>query len=111
MKIPGIIFLVVVGIIALYIFLNWLSRRQGPWLTRAEAADMLQSFLDGTDSAYDMDDFITIQKNDPELDSISGEVNSLLNKYPPKDKDWFDHPEAIKAVQQMIEQLRKTPRI
>ncbi len=110
MKILGIIVLVVLGILGFFSVLNWLSRRSGPWLTRAEAADMLQSFLDDTDEAYDMDSFLTVPMNDPELDAASREVDHLLTVYPPKTKAWFDHPDAIDAVRRMIEHLRTTPR-
>jgi hypothetical protein len=83
MKILAIIGVVVVGFVALLVFLAVLPPAKPHQLTKQQVADKIEAFLKAEGGAYDWDDFCTFKIADPELDRIRARCAQLDKEFPP----------------------------
>jgi hypothetical protein len=72
---------VLVTVVALLPFLNWLARKRNQ-LTRDDVAAAIDAFLSDTGSRYDWDDFTSRPINDPALDAIRMRCLGLPEELP-----------------------------
>ena len=73
--------------------------------TKAEVADIIEQFLDGTGGRWDWDDFTSIRIVDPELDAIRLRCGSL---YDAAARPAYCGHEGVSEMRQMIQRLRES---
>ena len=73
--------------------------------TKAEVADIIEQFLDGTGGRWDWDDFTSVKIVDPELDAIRMRCVEL---YDAAARPAYCGQAGMSEMRQMIQRLRKT---
>jgi hypothetical protein len=73
-------------------------------MTRAEVANTIQQFLDGTGGQWDWDDFCSTRIADPELDAIRQRCISVHDDFP-AEKGYCDQ-RGFEVLLGLIERLR-----
>jgi hypothetical protein len=90
----------------------YLSRRvrrlpEGTELAEYQAAiTAIESFLRGSGHAWDWDDFTSIRKKDPYLESIRERCVQVRDDYPPKEPQHYCNPEGLQVLANMVIELR-----
>jgi hypothetical protein len=77
-------------------------------LTRAEAADVIESFVEGKGGSWDWDDFISVRQSDKELEQIRAHCASLPNEFPPQQSGHYCGPQGIEVLKKYVVLLRNT---
>jgi hypothetical protein len=72
-----------------------------------EVATIIDSFVEGTGSDWDWDDFCSHQIGDRELDAIRVKCSELSFSHPPVVKGYFCNEEGIQFLRRVVEQLRR----
>jgi len=75
--------------------------------SRAEVADTIERFVDGSCGRWDWDDFCCVPIIDPQLDSIRARCTSLPQEYPPIEKGHYCNEAGIEVLRQIIFELRR----
>jgi len=75
--------------------------------SRAEIADTIERFLDGTCGMWDWDNFCCVPISDPQLDSIRARCIALPQDYPPVEKGHYCSEAGIEVLRQIIFELRR----
>jgi hypothetical protein len=72
--------------------------------TKAEVAEIIEQFLDGTGGDWDWDDFTSFRIADPELDAIRVRCGQLYDEpnYPGR----YCGPDGLAEMRRIVEQLR-----
>ena len=75
--------------------------------TRAEIADTIQSFVDGTGGPWDWDDFICGGSiEDPTLEAIRDRCASLSQEFPPLQPGHYCSDAGVEVMRGFIRRLR-----
>jgi hypothetical protein len=74
-------------------------------LTRANVAEYIRNFLDGTGGKWDWDDFISAKSGDPWLDQIRKTCAELPDRYPPTRKDHYCSGEGFDLLRGLLKEL------
>jgi hypothetical protein len=78
-------------------------------LSRAEVADLLEKFLDGTGGRWDYDDFTQGMKfQDPLIQEIQSESADISKNYPPEKRTGFSNEEGLKVLRGFVDRLRSS---
>ncbi len=75
--------------------------------SRAEVADTIERFVDGTCGKWDWDDFCCVPISDPHLDSIRARCIALPQDYPLVEKGHYCSEAGIEVLRQIIFELRR----
>ena len=75
--------------------------------TREEVARILENFIARKDGAWDWDDFIFLQIEDPELDQIRLRCHRLDHDFPPDAPGQFCNAQGIEVIRNFMAELRK----
>jgi hypothetical protein len=70
--------------------------------TKKDVAEHLRSFLDGTGSRWDWDDFLCSSIVDPELERIRSECALLPDRYPPHLPSHYCNSEGIQRLRSLL---------
>jgi len=73
-------------------------------MTRAEVANTIQQFLDGTGSDWDWDDFCSFEIADPALDAIRQRCIGIHDEFPAKTGYCDERGEAV--LREFVARLR-----
>lgn len=87
--------------------LNWLSRRGGPRLTKAEVARIIETFVNGQGSPWDWDEFVSVPINDPYLDTIRECCARLDEEFPPNQPGQYCGPAGLEIMKRYVAELRR----
>ena len=74
--------------------------------TRAEVAEIVESFIEGTSGRWDWDDFLSIPIDDPYLDAIRLRCNST---YDEAYHGYWCGPEGLNELRRILQELRAGP--
>jgi hypothetical protein len=77
-------------------------------LTRAEAADVIESFVQRKGGPWDWDDFISVPQTDRELEQIRARCASLPREFPPQQSGHYCGPQGIEVLKKYVVLLRNT---
>ena len=80
-------------------------------LTRAEVAEILTEFVQGTGGRWDWDDFISFPIEDERLDQIRERCTHLSEEFPPDQPGQFTGPRGIEGIKQFIDELAGSPEL
>ena len=87
-------------------FLFWLARRAAH-PTRADVADSLEGFLDGTGRRHDWDAFIAQPLGDPSLEAIRTRCAHLPVQFPPQRPGQYCSDAGMLIVRSLVAELRQ----
>lgn len=73
--------------------------------TRAEVAEYIERFLDGSGEKWDWDDFTSIRIADPRLDRVRLEAIDVRHRFPP-DSQGYCSDEGLAQLRALAESLR-----
>ena len=76
-------------------------------MTRTEIADLIQSFLDGSCSEWDWDDFLHTPLNDPEFQAVQNQCAALPLDYPPTESGHYTNSEGTEVLKNIVSHLRR----
>ncbi len=86
-------------------FLVWLARRRSR-TTRADVADGLEAFLDGTGRPRDWKRFLSARLDDAGLDAIRERCRRLPEEYPPEQPGEYCSDAGRQVLRSLVRQLR-----
>jgi len=75
-------------------------------MTRAEAADVIESFILGKGGPWDWDDFLSLPQSDEELEQIRARCDSLPEEFPPQQRTHYCGLEGIEVLRKYVAFLR-----
>ncbi len=75
-------------------------------MTKCEAADLIESFLNNVTGDWDWDDFISVRQSDPELETIRKRSAGLPEEFPPVEKGHYCGPQGIGVLKEFVVSLR-----
>jgi hypothetical protein len=77
-------------------------------MTKAEVADEIEAFVEGTGGEWDWDDFIHIPIDNPELERIRLRCEKLPEEFPPSQSGYYCSSEGIRVLEEIARELRQT---
>lgn len=93
-------------LIPLVPFLVWLARRTAR-PTRADVADTLEAFLNGTGRPHDWEAFVARPLGDPHLESIRTRCGHLPVEFPPQRPGQYCSEAGMRTLRSLISELRQ----
>jgi hypothetical protein len=87
-------------------FLFWLARRTAH-PTRADVADTLEAFLNGTGRQHDWDAFLALPLSDPQLDAVRTRCGHLPVQFPPQQPGQYCSDAGLQTIRSLISELRQ----
>ena len=76
-------------------------------MSRAEAADTIERFVDGICRKWEWDDFCSFPIIDPHLESIRLRCCTLPREFPPREKGHYCSQAGIDVLRQIVTELRQ----
>ena len=76
-------------------------------LTRKEAADLIVSFLNGSCTPYEWDDFTSIPCSDPFVEHARQRCISVRDEYPPAGSIGYSSARGIEILRSIEAELRR----
>ena len=77
-------------------------------LSNKEVAEVIQHFIDGTDHKWEWDDFVSVQIDDPFLESIRKRCSEIEKEFPvPGKKGLVVNEEGIEVLKTIVKELRE----
>ena len=76
-------------------------------MSRAEAADTIERFVDGITHKWEWDDFCSIPIVDPHLDMIRLRCARLPQECPPIEKGHYCSEAGLEVMRQIVRELRQ----
>jgi hypothetical protein len=70
------------------------------------AAAIIEAFIDGKPGQWDWDDFTSIKKKDPFLESVRRRCNSVRDEYPPKQAVAYCDATGMEILRGLVRELR-----
>jgi hypothetical protein len=74
--------------------------------TSAEVVQIIENFLDGRGSAWDWDDFTSLQIADPHLDAIRAKCAETSVTHPPTQKGHWCNQAGLDVMRELAAKLR-----
>ena len=75
--------------------------------TKAEAARLIVSFVDGSCGVWDWDDFTSARQDDPKVEAARLRLIDIHDEYPSGKSTVYCSPEGISIMLEIAESLRK----
>ena len=75
-------------------------------LTRLDAANLIQRFLDGSCGPYDWDDFTSVHYQDPVIEAAVQRCVSVRDEYPPDNARGYCNSQGLEVLRSIIAKLR-----
>jgi hypothetical protein len=95
----------IVGVIVLFLCLNWASRATDK-TTATDVRQILEGFLVGSLGRWDWDDFLSVSIKDPRLDEIARHCGRLPEEFPPEKPGHYCGSGGFEVIRGYIEELR-----
>jgi hypothetical protein len=76
-------------------------------MTKAEIANLIQSFLDDSCGEWEWDDFLHTKLNDPKLEEIQKHCANLPLKFPPTEREHYCGVEGLEILKKIVGDLRQ----
>lgn len=91
-------------------FREWLTKHSGMEMSKSEAAEEIENFVERKGGGLDWDDFLTIAKRDPEVDRVRRLCNMLDTYYPPEQDSQIGYcsREGLQVLRDLVEVLRRS---
>lgn len=87
-------------------FLLWLARRRAQ-PSRADVADSLEAFLDGTGRPHDWSRFLSTRLGDPGLDAVRERCRHLPEEFPPERPGEYCSDAGRQVLRSLVLELRQ----
>jgi len=77
-----------------------------PTQAQKDAANIIESFLNGTCGPYDWDDFTSLKSSDPIVEEIRKKCMTIPSQFPPKHHSEYCNTAGVQALHQFASALR-----
>jgi len=76
-------------------------------LTKADVANIIDSFLNGGGGKWDWDEFTSFRLDDADLERVRQTCISLPNVYPPTSQGYYCNEQGLAVLREITRRLRE----